>query len=330
MKNLSLNKIDFKPIDQNFRSSVNSLMIIISIFFFNGCKQSSNSQSGSDSSESTAESLYQAKTFTKKGEFTSGIEGPAVGKDGIIYLVNYETQGTIGQVDAEGNTSLFVTLPEGSIGNGIRFDSKGNMLIADYTMHNVLKVDMTTKEISVYAHNDHLNQPNDLAIMDNDIVFASDPDWKNNKGQLWRVNLDGTTTLLEADMGTTNGVEVSPDNKTLYVNESVQRNVWAYDLGPNGDISNKRLLIKFDDFGMDGMRTDSEGNLYITRHGKGTIAKVSPQGKLLEEIQLTGKNPSNIAFGGTAGKTAFVTLQDNGNIESFETEISGRAWQMMK
>ena len=44
-------------------------------------------------------------------------------------------------------------------------------------------------------------------------------------------------------MGTTNGVEVSPDEKTLYVNESVQRSVWAYDLDTEGNISNKRLFI---------------------------------------------------------------------------------------
>ena len=89
-------------------------------------------------------------------------------------------------------------------------------------------------------------------------------------------------------MGTTNGIEVSPDEKFLYVNESAQRNVWAYDLSPESEISNKRLLIQFPDFNMDGMRCDIEGNLYITRHGKGTVAKLSPAGEVLLEVQLTG------------------------------------------
>jgi sugar lactone lactonase YvrE len=104
--------------------------------------------------------------------------------------------------------------------------------------------------------------------------------------------------------------------------------VWAYDLSPDGEISNKRLLIKFDDYGMDGMRTDILGNLYITRHGKGTVVKVSTNGEILEEIQTIGKTPSNIAFGGEDGRTAFVTLQDNGNIEYFRVEDPGRAWKM--
>ncbi len=299
-----------------------------------GCKDKS-AKNGQETTTETVqkektEELYQSKVLTEFKGFPSGIEGPAVDGNNILYAVNYGKPGTIGQVTEDGKASLFVTLPEGSIGNGIRFNSSGDMLIADYTMHNILKVDMATKEISVFAHNDQMNQPNDIAIADNDILFASDPDWKNSKGQLWRIDTEGKFTLLEANMGTTNGVEVSPDNTLLYVNESVQRNVWVYDLSLEGNISNKRLLIKFDDFGMDGMRTDNQGNLYITRHGKGTIVKVSPKGEILQEITLAGKTPSNIAFGGEDGKTAFLTLQDNGNIETFKVEHPGREFQMRK
>jgi sugar lactone lactonase YvrE len=93
-----------------------------------------------------------------------------------------------------------------------------------------------------------------------------------------------------------------------------------------GEISNKRLIHQFDDFGMDGMRVDTEGNLYVTRHGKGTVAKLSPRGELLEEITVSGKKPSNIAFGGPDGKTAYVTLQDNGNIDWFRVEKPGRSF----
>ncbi|WP_339924125.1 SMP-30/gluconolactonase/LRE family protein [uncultured Cyclobacterium sp.] len=275
---------------------------------------------------SNVDILYKSQPFTSNSEFTGGIEGPAVDKNGVLYVVNFEKQGTIGKVTPDGKASLFVDLPEGSTGNGIRFNSKGEMLIADYTGHNVLKVDMESLAISVYAHHDELNQPNDIAIMDNDIVFASDPDWKNSKGQIWRVGLDGEFVLLETDMGTTNGIEVSPDNKTLYVNESVQRTVWAYDLNEEGEISNKRLIHTFEDFGMDGMRVDTDGDLYVTRHGKGTVVKLSPKGDLLKEIKMTGEKPSNIAFGGPEGKTAYVTLQDNGNIDTFLVEKPGRAF----
>jgi gluconolactonase len=271
--------------------------------------------------------LYKSSALTAVNSFTSGAEGPAVDKDDNLYAVNYLKEGTIGKITETGGSSIFIELPNGSIGNGIRFNSKGEMLIADYTNHNILKVDMATKQLSVFAHDSTMNQPNDIAIDSKDRLYASDPNWKAGSGRIWRVNTDGKITLLEDNMGTTNGIEVSPDEKILYVNESVQRKVWAYDLSEGGTISKKRLLISFPDFGMDGMRCDVDGNLYIARYGKGVVAKVSPKGELLAEIILLGKNPSNIAFGGPDGRTAYVTLQDHGNIETFRVETPGREWK---
>jgi gluconolactonase len=275
-----------------------------------------------------AQNKFTPELLTPANSFTSGAEGPAVDKDGNVYAVNYQRQGTIGKIHPDGNGSIFIELPNGSIGNGIRFDSQGNMLIADYTNHNILKINMATKALTVFAHEPTMNQPNDIAIDSKDRLYASDPNWKESTGNLWRIDPDGKVTLLEKGMGTANGVEVSPDEKTLYVNESAQRKVWAYDLSKKGEISNKRLLIEFPDFGMDGMRCDQNGNLYITRHGKGTIAIVSPEGKLIKEITLGGKKPSNIAFGGNDGRRIYVTLQDTKNIETVLVEHAGREWVM--
>ncbi len=276
------------------------------------------------------EELFISSEFTPVNGFTSGIEGPACDSDGNLYAVNFERQHTIGKVTPEGKASVFVELSNGSIGNGIRFNSEGYMFIADYTNHNVLKVDMDTLEISVHAHEPKMNQPNDLAISANDILYASDPNWGASTGQLWRVDTNGKTTLLEADMGTTNGIEVSPDERVLYVNESSQRNVWKYELSPDGEISNKQLLIQFPDFGMDGMRCDVEGNLYVTRHGKGTVAKLSPDGEVLLEVELSGKNCTNVAFGGPDGRTCYVTMADRGNIEVFRVNAAGRSWMLYR
>ena len=273
------------------------------------------------------EEFYLSSVFVDG--FTAGIEGPAVDVEGNVYAVNYQRQGTIGQVTPNGGASIFVELPDGSVGNGIRFDSNRDMLIADYVNHNVLKVDMATRRITVHAHEPTMNQPNDLAIGSNDVIYASDPNWDTRFGNLWRIDTDGTVTLLENFMGTTNGIEVGVDERTLYVNESVQRKVWAYDLSPSGEISNKRLLIQFPSFGMDGMRCDVEGNLYITRYGKGTVAKVSPSGEVLLEVELIGENPSNITFGGPDGRTCYVTLADQGTLETFRVEQPGRSWQLM-
>lgn len=285
---------------------------------------------GGSRKASDASTLFKATAFTPPGSFTSGAEGPAVDKAGVLYAVNYNHEGSVGMVTPAGQASIFVELPNKSVGNGIRFNSKGDMYIADYTNHNVLKIDMGSKQVSVLAHEGSISQPNDIAIDSKDRVYASDPNWKAGTGRIWTVGPDNKFSLLEGNMGTTNGIEVSPDEKTLYVNESAQRKVWAYDLSSDGHISNKRLLIEFPDFGMDGMRCDVKGNLYICRHGKGVVAKVSPEGKLLNEITLIGKLPSNIAFGGKDGRSAFVTLQDQKNIETFCVDQPGREWKMIK
>lgn len=275
------------------------------------------------------QSLFETRHFTKPDSFTSGAEGPAVDTKGNLYAVNFNRQGTIGKVTPEGEASVFVELSDGSIANGIRFNSKGEMFLADYVNHNVLKVDMDSNEVFVFAHEPRMNQPNDLAIGANDILYASDPNWGESTGKLWRIDTDGTTTLLEENMGTTNGIEVSMDETKLYVGESVQRKVWQYDLSDGGEISNKRLLIEFPDFGLDGMRGDQKGNLYITRHSKGTVVIVSPGGEIIREIEMAdGKNITNLAFGGPDGKTVYCTVADIGNIQTFRTDTPGRSWKL--
>lgn len=273
------------------------------------------------------EKLFVATPVTQAGEFTAGIEGPACDKGGNVYAVNFSKQGTIGKTTPAGKSEVFVTLPEGSVGNGIRFDKAGAMFIADYPKHNVLKVDKATGLVSVFAHEAKMNQPNDLTIMADGTLYASDPNWGNSTGQIWRISNQGEVRLAVGEMGTTNGIEVSPNGKQLYVNESVQRNIWVFDIAENGDLANKRLLHKFPDFGFDGMRCDVDGNLYVTRHGKGTVVIVSPDGKIIREIDVLGKHPSNLCFGGPDGKTVYVTEVEHTRLVQFRVERPGLSWQ---
>jgi len=131
---------------------------------------------------------------------------------------------------------------------------------------------------------------------------------------------------LTADMGTTNGIEVSPDGRTLYVNESVQRNVWAFHITSDHMLTEKRLVRHFQDFGLDGMRCDVDGNLYITRHGKGTVVKMTPSGKILREIDVLGAHPSNLCFGGPDGRTVYVTEVDFKRLIQFRVDRPGLSW----
>jgi len=257
-----------------------------------------------------------SQDFVKDNVFTQGVEGPTM-HNGALYAVNYAQQGTIGRVDNMGKTSLFVRLPNNSIGNGLQFDSHGNLFIADYVNHNILKVPAGSNKAEVFAHNSNMNQPNDIAITKTGVLFASDPNWANETGQLWRINADGSTKLLEENMGTTNGVAVNKENTKLYVNESVQRVVWQYDLDENLNISNKKVLIKFTDHGLDGMRVNNQGHVFITRYGAGKVLEVSPNGKVLNSYKLKGQHPTNLAFDDMQSRV-YVTMQKRGAIEVIE------------
>lgn len=269
-----------------------------------------------------------SRDLVADGVFTGGIEGPAVGPDGHLYVVNFAREGTIGRVvvdrDGRGRATLFLTLPAGSVGNGIRFLPDGRMLVADYKRHRILAVPAGGGPVATYADLPDAHQPNDLAVAPDGDVYASDPDWATGAGRVWRVPRSGRPELVAHGIGTANGVEVSPDGRRLYVAESVQRRIWTYDRGPDGGLANRRLLVAFADHGLDGMRCDVAGNLYVTRHGAGEVAVVAPDGRVVRRVALKGRTPSNLAFGGRDGRDVYVTLQDRGAIETFRSDRPGR------
>ena len=276
------------------------------------------------------ETLWIASPLTKEGEFTKGIEGPACDHQGNIFAVNFAKEGTIGRVTPAGMGEIFMALPTTSVGNGIRFDRDGQMYVADYVNHNVLRINPETRELKVFAHEPQMNQPHDLTISADGVLFASDPTWGKGTGQLWRIDREGKVKKVADGLGTTNGIELSPDGRTLYVNESVQRNVWAFKVTESGDLTDKRLVKQFPDHGFDGMRCDVDGNLYITRYGKGSVVKLSPAGDVMREVEVLGKSPSNLCFGGPDGRTVYVTEVEHTRLVQFRGDRPGLEWSRRK
>ena len=280
--------------------------------------------------EPSSEPLFVSRPLTQPGEFTIGIEGPNCDARGNIYAVNFRTEGTIGIVTPEGRGEVYVTLPKGSDGNGIVFDRKGTMFVADYTGHNVLTIDPATRAIRVLAHEPRMAQPNDLAIAPDGTIFASDPNWKAKTGRVWRIDPDGRITLAADNQGTSNGIEVSPDGKRLYVNESDQKNIWRFTIRADKSLADRRLIRRITNHGFDGMRCDVDGNLYICRYGNGTVIKMTPQGEVLREIDVLGKRPSNLCFGGPDGRNVYVTEVEHTRLVTFRVDRPGLAWQRFR
>ncbi|MGY3611253.1 MULTISPECIES: SMP-30/gluconolactonase/LRE family protein [unclassified Bradyrhizobium] len=253
-----------------------------------------------------------------------------------LYVVNFGKQGTIGKLAPGAAASeKFIDLPEGSVPSSIRFGRDGTMFIADYKKHNIFAVKKGSTQPEVWFHSDQMNQPNDMTIAHDGTIYASDPNWKGRTGQIWRIAMapnglvQGHVMTAPRAMGTTNGIDLSPDEKTLYVGESSNGQIWAYDLRGN-DLANARLVKTFDRDTIDGVRADVAGKLLIARILKGSIAVLTRDGTVQKEIALKGKEPSNLAFGGKDGKTIFVTQRQGGFIESFRTDQEGREHCLQK
>lgn len=274
--------------------------------------------------------LFDSVQVTPGSEYTFGIEGPAADLDGNLFVVNLGKPGTIGKLPAGGAASeLFTTLPEGSVGNAIRFDRSGTMFIADYKKHNIFAIPKGATEPAVWFHSDAMSQPNDITVARDGTIYASDPNWKGREGHIWRIAKapDGTAQgqVMSAPraMGTTNGIDLSPDGKTLYVGESSNGQIWSYAINGN-ELTDARMVKAFQPDTVDGLRTDVTGRLYVARILKGTIALMKPSGAVEREIALKGKEPTNLAFGGSDGKTVFVTQRQGGFVEAFRTDQPGR------
>ena len=274
--------------------------------------------------------LFDSVQVTPGSEYTFGIEGPAADLDGNLFVVNLGKPGTIGKLPAGGAASeLFTTLPEGSVGNAIRFDRSGTMFIADYKKHNIFAIPKGATEPAVWFHSDEMNQPNDITLARDGTIYASDPNWKGREGHIWRIakaadgSVQGQVMSAPRAMGTTNGIDLSPDGKTLYVGESSSGQIWSYGIRGN-DLVDAKLVKSFQPDSIDGLRTDVTGRLYVARILKGAIALLKPNGVVEREIALRAKEPTNLAFGGGDGKSVFVTQRQGGFIESFRTDQPGR------
>ena len=274
--------------------------------------------------------LFESAQVTPSGEYTFGIEGPAADLDGNLFVVNLGKQGTIGRLSAGATASEpFTALPDGSVGNAIRFDRDGTMFVADYKKHNVFALPKGATEPQPWFHSEEMSQPNDITIARDGTIYASDPNWKGREGYIWRIgkaqdgSVQGQIMAAPRAMGTTNGIDLSPDGKTLYVGESSNGQVWSYAIR-GSELTDAKLVKSFEPNTIDGLRTDVGGRLYIARILKGTVAIVKPSGAVEREIALKGKEPTNLAFGGSDGKTVFVTQRQGGFIESFRTDQEGR------
>jgi gluconolactonase len=242
-----------------------------------------------------------------------------------------------------GETTIFRS-PSG-MSNGLKFDREGNMIAAlgaDYGGRMLLKTDMKTGKSYILTglyNGRPYNALNDISIDEKGRIYFTDPRYLGHElieqdgFAAYRFDPDGSVQRIATDCGKCNGILVSPDQKTLYIISN--DNGWfdiqnlkegektmqgahmllAYDLSPEGTVSNRRIVIDYGKLnppcsGPDGMVADVDGNVWMAsrcEHRPGIVV-LSPQGKELAFIPTGKELPTNVGFGyGEDANTLWVT-----------------------
>jgi sugar lactone lactonase YvrE len=134
-------------------------------------------------------------------------------------------------------------------------------------------------------------------------------------GSLHRLELDGTCSTVLTGLTIANGIGWSPDERTMYLNDSGTGRLDAFRFdGPTGSISERRTLVQIDpqDGTPDGLTVDGEGGIWVALWGGGAVHRYGPDGSLLTRVPLPVQRPTSCAFGGPSMSTLFVTTAREG------------------
>jgi len=269
--------------------------------------------------------LAEAEVITEGFQFT---EGPYWHPDG--YLLFSDIPANIIYKWEPGNTESDVYIQPSGNSNGITSTPDGSLLLAQHSGKvSQVNEDSTITVLADQYNNNRLNSPNDIVARSDGKIFFTDPpfgvseeDRELDFSGVYRLDQDGTLTLLFDGFDYPNGIALSPDESTLYVNDSATGQIFQFDLLNDGSVENQSLFASVgerDDTGAaDGMKTDSEGRVYST--GPGGLSVFDTEGN---RIQIMGfdERITNLAWGDSDNSSLYVTAPNS--VYRVQTNVSG-------
>ena len=252
-----------------------------------------------------------------------GPEGPLY-LSGDLYYVGWASN-TLSKWD--GKTSTVLNMTPGCGHNGLLLTPRKTFLIACTDHGAILEVDMNGKQLRRWDTENtgrKLDGMNDFVMAANGGIYATvcgpfvDPP-TTIVGRIVYMAPGSTTWVDVADnLNYANGIGISPDQKTLYVSETIGNSIKKFSINPDGTLSNRanfallNLLVpnKVESWwiGPDSMKIDSAGNMYVAQWSGGKVLKISPEGKLLYVFTIAaGDGTTNVAFG-PGEKDLYVTV----------------------
>ena len=283
------------------------------------------------------------------------LEGPAMDAAGNLFFSDISGNRIL-KMDSQGSVTTFRA--DSGRTNGNTFDAKGRLISCEGAENGpggrrrVVRTDMKTGEAEVLTdryEGKRYNSPNDVVVDPRGHIWFTDPLYAPDRSimehsheAVYRIDADGKVqrVVTQPAIGRPNGLAITPDGKTLYVVDSDysrpdgNRKIWAFDIAEGGAASNQRQIYSFGrGRGGDGMRLDSQGNLWIaagiskprtanesTEVPTGVYV-VSPAGKLLGRIPIPEDVITNLAFGGPEKKTLYVTAGKT--VFKIQTKVAG-------
>jgi gluconolactonase len=238
-------------------------------------------------------------------------EGPAWSRDGFLVFSDIPNN-KIFQFEPGKPVGVFRSNSNGA--NGNTFDAQGRLYTCESHLRRVTRTDKKGK-VEVIAEKyqgKRLNAPNDIVVRKDGQIYFTDPAFGNQEDTreldffgVYHLSRRGELEIVAKPKGRPNGIAISPNGNILYVTNSDEHNVRAYDLDHNGVASNERILVSKIEGIPDGMRVDEKGNLYVAAS---KLEVYTPDGKPLGSVP-TAETPSNCAFGDADFESLYVTAR---------------------
>ena len=255
-----------------------------------------------DIAEVQIEKVVTGRAFT---------EGPVWSHDGFLYFSDIPANKLLRFVPGKG-VELVRESSNGANGNA--FDAQGRFYSCESHSRRVTRTDRKGK-IEVLAERfegKRLNSPNDIVVRKDNNAYFTDPAFGSSDQHreldfygVFHVTPKGVLEVVAKPKGRPNGIALSPSGRILYVSNSDERNIRAYDLDRAGEASNEHILVSGIEGIPDGMRTDEKGNLYLAAK---KLFVYSPEGKQMNAIEIA-ETPSNCAFGDGDLESLYVTAR---------------------
>lgn len=208
-----------------------------------------------------------------------------------------------------------------NMANGNAYDNQGRLVTCEHATSQVTRTekDGTISILASKYDNKELNSPNDIIVSSNNTIYFTDPSFGRMEYYgvprepeldyrgVYRIDPDGTLTLLADDFDQPNGLCLSMDESKLFVNDTMRNHIRVFDITSNGSLINGNVwatLNGTEDGVADGMKIDSNQNLYSC--GPGGIHVFNSDSTLLGIIK-TPEHVANFIWGEKDLKTLFIT-----------------------